>query len=89
MSDRLKRNRYQMVEKLTALGSKHDWSHVTKQIGMFAYSGINKPEMIEELKTKYGIYMPYDGRVCIASVTQTNIDYVCKAFHEVTDGKEI
>ena len=56
---------------------------------MFAYSGINKKEMVDELKNTYGIYMPFDGRVCIASVTQANIDHVCEAFHAVTDGKEL
>lgn len=77
-----------MVEKLKNLGSKHNWDHITNQIGMFAYTGI-KPEAIEVLKNKYAIYMPYDGRVCIASVTQANMDYVCKAFHEVTEGSEL
>ena len=57
-----------MVEKLAKLGSKHDWGHIVKQIGMFAYTGLTS-EMIEVLKSKYAIFMPLDGRVCIASVT--------------------
>lgn len=68
MSQRLKRNRELMVEKLAALGSKHNWDHITSQIGMFAYTGI-KPEMTERLKSEYSIYMPLDGRVCVASIT--------------------
>lgn len=89
MSHRLKQNRVQMVQKLEALGSKHNWDHITTQIGMFALTGIDKAEMVDELKNNFSIYLPYDGRICIASITQNNIDYVCEAFHAVTHGKEI
>jgi len=30
------------------LGSKHDWSHITSQIGMFAYTGLT-PEQMDKL----------------------------------------
>jgi aspartate aminotransferase, mitochondrial len=86
MGNRLRNNRIQMVEKLAALGSKQDWSHIVSQIGMFAYTGLTK-EMVEEMKSKYAIYLPFDGRVCIASITQGNIDYVCECMHAVTEGK--
>jgi len=87
MSERLKSNRRQMVEKLKALGSTHDWSHIESQIGMFAYTGLTK-DMVEEMRG-LSVYLPYDGRVCIASVTQNNIDYVCECMHKVSHGKEL
>ena len=54
---------------------------------MFALTGLTH-EMVDELRNNYSIYLPYDSRICIASVTQNNIDYVCEAMHKVTDGKE-
>ena len=77
-----------MVQKLKDVGSKHDWSHITNQIGMFAYTGLTE-EMVLELRSKYAIYFPADGRISVASVNQSNIDYLCEAFHAVTDGKQI
>jgi aspartate aminotransferase len=41
MSSRMKTMRSGLVEKLAAQGSTHDWSHVTSQIGMFAYTGLS------------------------------------------------
>ena len=42
MSTRMKEMRAGLVSKLKALGNEHDWSHATSQIGMFAYTGLNK-----------------------------------------------
>jgi aspartate/tyrosine/aromatic aminotransferase len=33
--------------------------------------------------------MPPDGRISVAGVNSSNIDYICNAFHEVSIGKEI
>lgn len=49
MSKRLKVVRRQFVDKLKEVGSKHDWSHVINQVGMFAYTGL-KPEMVTRIK---------------------------------------
>jgi len=35
---------------------------------MFAYTGLTQ-EMVIELKEKYSIYLPLDGRICVASIT--------------------
>lgn len=37
-----------LKKELEALGSKHDWSHITSQIGMFAYTGLT-PEQMDKL----------------------------------------
>jgi len=37
-----------LKENLEKLGSKHDWSHITSQIGMFAYTGL-KAEQMDQL----------------------------------------
>jgi len=55
---------------------------------MFAYTGL-KPEMVEELKRVYSIYLPVDGRISLASVNQSNIEYFCQAVHYVSKEKDI
>ncbi|KAG6986416.1 hypothetical protein G7Y79_00095g101300 [Physcia stellaris] len=41
-----------LKENLEDLGSKHDWSHITSQIGMFAYTGLT-PQQMEILAKEY------------------------------------
>ena len=48
MADRIITMRALLKENLEKLGSKHDWSHITSQIGMFAYTGL-KPEQMDAL----------------------------------------
>jgi aspartate aminotransferase, mitochondrial len=48
MADRIIRMRALLKENLEKLGSKQDWSHITSQIGMFAYTGL-KPEQMDVL----------------------------------------
>ena len=54
---------------------------------MFAFTGLNK-EMIDELRTKYAIYMTADGRISIAGLNTGNLAYIADAFHAVTKGKK-
>lgn len=51
MADRIITMRALLKGNLEKLGSQHDWSHITSQIGMFAYTGLN-PEQVNELATK-------------------------------------
>ena len=88
MGGRMRSLRQQMVDKLKEKGSPHDWSHITKQVGMFAYTGL-VDDMAKELREKYSIYMPLDGRISIAGVNNANIDHVCEAFHQVSKDKKI
>jgi aspartate aminotransferase len=45
MADRIITMRALLKENLEKLGSKHDWSHITSQIGMFAYTGLTSEQM--------------------------------------------
>lgn len=38
MSNRITTMRQSLVDELKKLGNPHDWSHVVKQQGMFAYT---------------------------------------------------
>jgi aspartate aminotransferase len=88
MADRILEMRTKFVHALAAAGSTHDWSHVTNQIGMFAFTGMS-PDMVAELTDKYAIYLTKDGRISVAGLNDGNVDYVAKAVHAVTDGKSI
>jgi aspartate/tyrosine/aromatic aminotransferase len=48
MADRIITMRALLKKELENLGSKHDWSHITSQIGMFAYTGLT-PEQMNKL----------------------------------------
>eukprot|EP00980_Cylindrotheca_fusiformis_P004385 scaffold925_cov129-Cylindrotheca_fusiformis.AAC.38 len=88
MADRILSMRNRLVEALKEAGSSHDWSHVTEQIGMFAYTGMS-PEMCDQLTNEYAIYLTRDGRISIAGLNEGNLKYVAEAIHAVSDGKSI
>jgi aspartate aminotransferase len=83
MADRIISMRQQLVDRLKAHGSTHNWSHITNQIGMFCYSGL-KPNQVEELMSKHHVYLTKDGRISIAGVTSKNVDYLAQSIHAVT-----
>jgi len=88
MADRIGSMRKLLVQKLAEKGSTHDWSHITDQIGMFAFTGMSK-EMCDELTEKYFIFLTKDGRISLAGLNEGNVEYVAGAVHAVTDGKSL
>lgn len=87
MSSRIKEMRSGLVDKIKAKGSRHNWDHFNSQIGMFAFTGLNK-DMVNQLREEYGIYMTMNGRISMAGLNTKNIEYVAEAFHKVTDGQD-
>jgi aspartate aminotransferase len=83
MADRIITMRELLVSNLKKLGSKHDWSHITNQIGMFCYSGLTAKQ-VEELKDKWHVYMTSNGRISMAGVTSRRVEYLAKAIHDVS-----
>jgi aspartate aminotransferase len=45
MADRMNGMRQALVNGLKAAGSKHNWSHITQQIGMFCYTGLSAEQV--------------------------------------------
>jgi aspartate aminotransferase len=88
MAERIGEMRTKLVGALIAAGSTHDWSHVTQQIGMFAFTGMSA-EMCDQLTSEYAIFLTRDGRISIAGLNDSNLEYVAGAIHAVTDGKSI
>jgi aspartate aminotransferase len=82
MRDRINGMRKLLVDTLKAKGVPGDYSFITRQRGMFSFSGL-KPEHVEALKTKYAIYIVGSGRINVAGITPSNCDRLCTAIAEV------
>ena len=83
MASRITGMRTSLVNSLAEAGSTRDWSHVTTQIGMFAYSGLTG-DQVDAMREKYSVYCTRDGRISMAGVTTGNVDYLAAAMHDVT-----
>lgn len=82
MADRIIKMRALLKENLEALGSKHDWSHITSQIGMFAYTGLT-PEQMATLAKEHSVYATKDGRISVAGITTGNVKRLAEAIYAV------
>lgn len=83
MADRIISMRRLLREKLESLGSKHNWEHITNQIGMFCYSGLS-PEQVDRLTNEFHIYLTRNGRISMAGVTSKDITPLAEAIHAVS-----
>lgn len=82
MSGRIIEMRKALRTKLEELKTPNDWSHITSQIGMFSYTGLN-PTQVKHLVEDYHIYLPKDGRISICGLNTNNVEYVAQAIHDV------
>ena len=82
MRVRIKAMRQKMVDGLKAAGVKQDMSFITRQIGMFSYSGLSKDQMVR-LRNEFGVYGTDSGRMCVAALNSKNIDHVCASIAKV------
>ncbi|TRY84088.1 hypothetical protein DNTS_008933 [Danionella cerebrum] len=81
MADRVLLMRAQLKEKLKALGTPGTWEHITEQIGMFSFTGLN-PKQVEYMVKEKHIYLMASGRINMCGLTSKNIDYVAESIHE-------
>lgn len=76
--------RCELENKQSSRGRDRDWSHITKQIGMFSFLGLEKIE-VEKLRSDYHIYCTDDSRISIAGINPENVEYVAGAIIDVTE----
>jgi len=81
MSGRIINMRKALFDELKRLGTPGDWSHITSQIGMFSYTGLNVKQC-ENMINKHHVYMLKNGRVSMAGVTTKNVGYIAQAIDE-------
>lgn len=82
MRNRINGMRQLFVDTLKSKGVKQDFSFITKQKGMFSFSGLNK-EQVAKLKDEYAIYIVGSGRINVAGMTPQNMDYLCESIAKV------
>ena len=82
MRVRIKAMRQTLVDGLKAAGVKQDMSFITRQVGMFSYSGLGKDQMVR-LRNEFGIYGTDTGRMCVAALNSKNIAHVCASIAKV------
>ena len=82
MRDRINGMRQLLVQTLKAKGVPGDYSFITRQRGMFSFSGLT-PEQVKALKEKYAIYIVGSGRINVAGITEQNVGPLCEAIAEV------
>jgi aspartate aminotransferase len=83
MAERITSMRTSLRSELEKAGSNKPWSHITDQIGMFCYSGLT-PDEVLAVREKHSVYLTNDGRVSMAGVTSSNVEYLAQALHDVT-----
>ena len=82
MRVRIKAMRQKLVDGLKAAGVQQDMGFITRQIGMFSYSGLSKDQMVR-LRDEFSVFGTDSGRMCVAALNSKNIDYVCASIAKV------
>ena len=78
MRNRINGMRKLFVETLKAKGAPGDFSFITKQRGMFSFSGLTK-DQVQTLRDNHAIYIVGSGRINVAGMTEANMDALCEA----------
>eukprot|EP00499_Haloplacidia_sp_CaronLabIsolate_P004112 CAMPEP_0196769406 /NCGR_PEP_ID=MMETSP1104-20130614/520_1 /TAXON_ID=33652 /ORGANISM="Cafeteria sp., Strain Caron Lab Isolate" /LENGTH=408 /DNA_ID=CAMNT_0042139501 /DNA_START=42 /DNA_END=1268 /DNA_ORIENTATION=- len=81
LTGRIHKMREALFEALKSLGTPGDWTHIVKHRGMFTFTGL-RPEHVELIQHKYHIYMLSDGRINVAGLGSSDVDYVAEAIHD-------
>lgn len=82
MRQRIKSMRASFVNGLKAACPDHDFSFIDDQNGMFSYSGLTAKQ-VEALIKNYSVYAISTGRICVAALTDKNINIVIDAIKSV------
>ncbi|KAF2395786.1 putative aspartate protein [Trichodelitschia bisporula] len=82
MSGRIISMRNALRGKLEELGTPGTWNHVTDQIGMFSFTGLNEKQ-VGLLRSEAHIYMTKNGRISMAGLNTKNVEYVARAIDKV------
>jgi len=84
MRERIKRMRFELQRRLVAARAALDTDFITRQRGMFSYTGLSKEQM-QRLRGEFGVYGVDSGRICVAALNERNLDAVVTAIAHVTE----
>ena len=82
MRNRINSMRTLFQQSMERRQTGRDWSFITQQTGMFSFSGL-KPEQVDFLRDKHGIYIVRDGRINVAGMSAATMDRLCDAIVSV------
>jgi len=82
MSSRINDMRLALRSELEKAGAPGDWSHITSQIGMFSFTGLNQAQS-EAMLSKHHVYMLKNGRISMAGLNTKNVKYVAESIKAV------
>ena len=83
MVNRVKKVRQDLGSRLEKLAPGKDWSSITRQVGMFWYSGLS-PVQGMKLADKHIYMMPGNGRMSLCGINTGNIAYFAETIARVT-----
>eukprot|EP00918_Siedleckia_nematoides_P050752 GHVU01111142.1.p2 GENE.GHVU01111142.1~~GHVU01111142.1.p2 ORF type:complete len:502 (-),score=92.80 GHVU01111142.1:342-1847(-) len=81
VSDRVVKVRDDLQKGLVAKGTPGDWTHITRQIGMFSYTGLTETQC-RRMIDHHHIYMLLNGRISMAGLNSKNLPYVVNAIDD-------
>ena len=82
MSGRIIDMRKALRAKLEELGTPGTWNHITDQIGMFSFTGLNEKQ-VARLREDAHVYMTKNGRISMAGLNTGNVEYFARAVDEI------
>ncbi|KAI0030667.1 glutamic oxaloacetic transaminase AAT1 [Vararia minispora EC-137] len=86
MADRIINMRERLYDELTHTHkTPGEWGHIKSQIGMFSYTGLTPPQT-SALAEKAHIYMTSFGRISMAGLNNSNIDYFAESVSKAVKG---
>jgi len=85
MRTRIQEMRGALADSLARAGVKGDLGYITRQKGMFSYSGLTKEQM-HRLRDEFAVYGVDSGRICVAALNRGNLGPVVNAMVAVMKG---
>jgi aromatic-amino-acid transaminase len=82
MRERIQHMRELFVTTLQEQGVKQDFGFISRQNGMFSFSGLTA-DQVAQLKDQFGIYIVGSGRLNVAGMTKANMLPLCQAIAAV------
>jgi len=86
MAQRITVMRDALRDQLESLGTPGTWNHITDQIGMFSYTGLDLAQ-VERMVKEFHVYMTKDGRISVAGLNPSNVNYVAESIDRVVRGE--
>lgn len=87
MAERIINMREELVRLLTEeLKTPGKWDHITAQIGMFSFTGLNTAQC-KALTDKAHVYLTENGRISMAGLNSKNVRYFAESMDAAVRGQ--